>query len=323
MNNINDVLDLMHSIEQQDSVAMTESIDIDKRAKHITDEVRNRVKGTTDKIGTTAKDIKNKVTKFPYVPFIKKAIHTNFNKVSSKLKFSESTNTIGCNFIEALIEYKKLKNPDELNRFAYNRNTDLKESVIESTFTGLIESYGKKLRILNSQLAGVEGYNEDYFSSNNTKLMNEFEREVESNTPEKLNEKIANRVELATKDFIENRNAEQERIKSIYTAAQNINNDENQSQEMKNAANEAVKINLSELRNKTMPLFEAMIVGVATMAVKDNEYKKIYLESNGAINVDKILDDVSAIYAVMEICNITGLIKIDKDFLQDFMSSLK
>ena len=92
---------------------------------------------------------------------------------------------------------------------------------------------------------------------------------------------------------------------------------------MKDAANEAVKINLSDLRNKTMPLFEAMIVGVATMAVKDEEYKKLYLESNGTINMDKVLDDVSAIYAVMEVCNITGLVKIDKEFIQDFLNSLK
>ena len=323
MKNIDEVLDLLHVIDRQNSQAMCESIDIDSRAKHLTSEVKNRVKGATEKIGATAKDIKNKVTKFPYVPFIKKAVHTNFNKVSSKLGFSESTNTIGCNFIEALIEYKKLKSPDELNRFAYNRNTDLKESVIESTFTGLVETYGKKLRILNSQLAGVQGYNEDYFSANNTKLMNEFERDVEHSTPEKLSEKIANRVEIATREFIENRNAEQDRIKSIYTAAQNINNDENQSQEMKNAANEAVKINLTDLRNKEMPLFEAMIVGVATMAVKDEEYKKLYLESNGTINMDKVLDDVSAIYAVMEVCNITGLIKIDKGLIQDFLYSLK
>jgi len=323
MDNINQVLELIHHIDKQDSQAMTESIDIDKRAKHLTDEVKNRVKGTTEKIGNTARDIKNKVTKFPYVPFIKKALHNNFNKVASKLKFNESTINIGCNFIEALIEYKKLKNPDELNRFSYNRNSGLQESVIESTFTGLIESYGKKLRILNSQLAEVSGYNEDYFSANNTKLMDEFERDVDNSTPETLTDKIANRVEDATKDFIEKRNEEQERIKSIYNAAKSITGDENQSEEMKEAANNAVKINLTDLRNQPVPLFEAMIVGVATMSLKDDEYKKLYLNENGTINMDRVLDDVAAIYTVMEECNITGLIKIDKDFLQDFLYSLK
>ena len=66
-----------------------------------------------------------------------------------------------------------------------------------------------------------------------------------------------------------------------------------------------------------------MIVGVSTMAIKDPEYKKLYLNENGTINMDKVLDDVSAIYAVMEVCNITGLLKMDKEFIQDFLNSLK
>ncbi|MBR2247803.1 MAG: hypothetical protein IJ880_12435 [Bacilli bacterium] len=321
MNNINEVMDLMRKIDRQDSVAMTESIS--KDAKQLASDTKERVRGSINRMANTVKDTKDKVTKFPYVPFIKKALHKNFTNVAKKLRFNESTVNVGYNFIESVIEYKKLKNPDELNRFAYNRNVGLEESVVESTFTGLIESYGKKLRILNSQMNSVEGYNEDYFSANNTKLMNEFESDVEHSTPDKLNEKIANRVENATKDFIEKRNEEQDRIKSIYNAAQNIQGDENQSQEMKDAAAEAVKINLTDLRNKPVPLFEAMVVGVSTMAVKDEEYKKLYLNENGSINIGRIIDDVSAIYAVMEECNVTGLIKIDKDFLHDFISSLK
>lgn len=320
MENINELTDLLKKIDRQDSRAMFENVEI--KLVHIKPETRDKIRGKVEKIGNTAKDIKNKVTKFPYVPFVKKTIKDNFTKVANKLRFNESTVNTGYNFIEALIDYKKAYCPDELNRFAYNRNIGLEESVVESTFTGLIESYGKKFRILTSQLNNVEGYNEDYFSSDNTKLMNEFENEVERSTPDKLNEHIANRVELATRDFIEKRNAEQDKIKSIYTAAQNINNDENQSQEMKDAANEAVKINMSELRNQKVPLFEALVVGIATISMKNENAGKLFLNENNTINMDKVLDHASAIYAVMEVCNVTGLVNIDKKFLEDFIGSL-
>lgn len=315
--NKEDLVQLMQRINDQDPAAFSENVTAN--AKAVVNDAKNKIQGGVNKLKNTVKD----KAKFPYVPFVKKALHQNFQKIAGKLRFNESTITVGNNFIETIIEYKKLKNPEELNRFSYNRNIGLNESVIESTFNCIIESYGRKLRKITASLNEISGYNEDYFSSNNTKLMNEFEREIDNSTPEKLNDKIANRVEEATKNFIEKRNEEQERIKSIYNAAQEINKSEDQSEEMKNAANEAVKINLSDLRNKPVPLYEAMVVGLATMAVKDDEYKKLYLKEDNTINMDRIIDDVSAIYAVMEECNVYGLINIDKEFIHDFISSLK
>ena len=42
-----------------------------------------------------------------------------------------------------------------------------------------------------------------------------------------------------------------------------------------------------------------------------------------AFDMGKIIDDVSAIYAVMETCNVYGFLKMDHQFVQDFMDGFK
>ena len=70
MNNINEVMDLMRKIDRQDSVAMTESIS--KDAKQLASDTKERVRGSVNRMANTVKDTKDKVTKFPYVPLLRK-----------------------------------------------------------------------------------------------------------------------------------------------------------------------------------------------------------------------------------------------------------
>ena len=263
------------------------------------------------------------IDKFPYAPFVKKALEVNYNKVAGMLRLDEHSTNTGLNFIESVIEYKKAKCPDELNRFGYNFNTDLKDTALESTFNCIIESYGKKLKKATSDLTKISGVNEEYLSTTNKQVMDEFEKEIEHNTPEKIVEKIANRVEKATQEFIEKRNDDTERVKSIYNAVQKIKNDPTQDDNMKDMAQEAMKMNVSNIRNKPVSLFESMIVNLSEYSMKDEGLRQIYCTENNDLDVGKIVDDVSALYIVMEECNILGILKMDQTFLQDFMNGFK
>lgn len=262
-------------------------------------------------------------TKFPYAPFVKSAMNVVFTDVANRLRLDGHSINTGRNFIESVIEYKKAKCPDELNRFSYNYNTDLKDTALESTFNCIIESYGNALRKANVELSKVSGYNEDYTSTSNKQVMDAFEKDITNGSPASINIKIVDRVEKATQDFIEKRNNDTERVKDIYNAVQRISKDDNQDDNMKDMANEAFKMNMSNMRNRPVSLFESMVVNLSTVALKDDDIKSIYLTEANKLDVGKVIDDVSAIYAVMEICNIYGFAKMDKQFIQDFMDGFK
>lgn len=263
------------------------------------------------------------IDRFPYIPFVKRALEVNYNKVANMLRLDNHSTNTGLNFIESVIEYKKAKCPDELNRFSYNYNSDLKDTALESTFNCIIESYGKKIKKATSEIGKIAGYNEEYLSTANKQVMDEFEREIEHNTPEKLVEKIADRVEKATQEFIEKRNDDTERIKMIYNAVQSIKNDPAQDDNMKDMAQEAMKQNMSNIRNKPVSLFESMVVNLSEAVMKDEGLRQIYCTENNDLDIGKVVDDVSALYIVMEECNIFGLLKMDQTFLQDFMNGFK
>ena len=265
------------------------------------------------------------INEFPYVPFVKKALEINYDKAARQLRLDNHSYNTGLNFIESVIEYKMAKCPDELNRFSYNYNSELKDTALESTFNCIIESYGKKLRKATSELGKISGYNEEFLSNTNKQVMEEFEREIEHNTPETIINKITDRVEKATQDFIEKRNDDTDRIKSLYNAVQNIKNTNagKDDDSMKDMAQEAMKANMSEIRNKPVSLFESMIVNLSTAAMKQPDLRSIYCTENNDLDVGKIVDDVSALYIVMEECNILGLVKMNKEFLQDFINGFK
>ena len=297
------VISLFEKIDKQDSNAITKS---------------NLIKPEPIVVRESAN-----IDRFPFAPFVKKALEVNYTKAANALRLDNHSFNTGLNFIESVIEYKKAKCPDELNRFSYNYNTDLKDTALESTFNCVIESYGKKLRKATSDIGKISGYNEEYLSNTNKQVMDEFERDIEHHTPEKIIENITNRVEKATQEFIEKRNDDTDRIKTIYNAVQNIKKDNTQDDNMKDMAQEAMKANISMIRNKPVSLFESMVVNLSEAALKDESLRELYCTENNDLDIGKIVDDVSALYIVMEECNVLGLLKIDQAFLQDFMDGFK
>ena len=261
--------------------------------------------------------------RFPYAPFVKNAINIVFTDVANRLRLDGHSINTGRNFIESVMEYKRVKCPDELNRFSYNRNSDLQDTALESTFNCIIESYGRLIRKENTKLNKITGYNEDYISTSNKQVIDAFEKEVVNSSPKAINEKIADRVEKATQEFIEKRKDDTERVKDIYNAVQRIQNDDTQDDNTKEMANEAFKANLSIMRDKPVSLFESLVVNLSTAVLKDEGLKSMYMKESKSFDMGKIIDDVSAIYAVMETCNVYGFLKMDHQFVQDFMDGFK
>lgn len=262
--------------------------------------------------------------KFPYKPFVRKAMEKNFNDVAKTLKLDSHSVNTGKNFIESVIEYKQLKHPEELNKYAYNRNVNLEDTALISTYNCIIESYGRQLRKYCSDLNGIDGYNEEFFTTtaSNQHLMDRFENELEKSTPEKLNEKIADRVEDATEEFIKNRNEYNDKIKDIYYAAQKVTNANPDNAEIQTQAQEAAKQRIHLMKSEPVSLFESMVTKLSNAALKNDELKSVYTE-NDKLNMNKIIDDVSAIYAVMEVCNVYGLFKMNEEFITDFLNGFE
>ena len=92
---------------------------------------------------------------------------------------------------------------------------------------------------------------------------------------------------------------------------------------MKDMAQEAMKVNITNIRNKPVSLFESMVVNLSTIAMKDEGLRQVYCTENNNLDIGKIVDDVSALYIVMEECNVLGLLKMDQQFLQDFINGFE
>ena len=306
--NILNEIDLIKSINKQDSRSIAGYKDINQREMTIGSFVNTEPK----------------TEQFVYKPFVRKAMEINFNEVAKLLRLDSHSINTGKNFIESVIEYKQLKHPEELNKYAYNRNTNLEDTALISTYNCIIESYGRELRKYCSELKNIEGYNEEFFTTTTTNqnLMDRFESELEKSTPEKLNEKIADRVEDATEEFIRNRNEYNDKIKDIYYAAQKVTNANPDNAEIQTQAQEAAKQRIHLMKSEPVSLFESMVTKLSNAALKHDDLNKLYVE-NGSLDMDKIIDDVSAIYAVMEICNIYGLAKMDEEFISDFLNGFE
>lgn len=289
----------------------------------------------------------------PYADYVKEDLYQNFMKIADKLKFDNRTKVTGTNFIEALMKDIASK-PKNFEKYSYNMNESGTDTVIESVHNCIISSYGKrKIKELGA-LNRICGYNE---SMNNTiidKEMEKFDREIALSTPEKINEKIAERVEKATTDFIASRNAKNDRIKEIYakvstftggtdpnansmtngnvnvpaapgntTVDQQTQNTETPHESAISFYKNKARSEINKIKGQPINLFEAMVIALSNAAISNKDLNKKYVNESKQLDMDSIIDDTAAIYTVMEECNVYGFYDINKEFVSNYISSLQ
>lgn len=339
MANISDTINLMKKIDRQNT----------------------NILGGSDNNRTSmvsAPTFQSKASESPYADYVKEDLYQNFLKIAHKLRFDDRSKTTGLSFIQNMMDNIKDK-PMQFEKYATNYNESGTDTIVESVHNCIIQSYGQRKTQQLANLNRVCGYNE---ALNNTIVDNEinkFNREIEASTPEKINEKIAERVEKATADFIAARNEKNDRIKDIYEKVktftggtdpnantmatgytnapaaptntpvqpqqqpQPTENNNNAQAESFNFYKHKALNEISKIKNEPISLFEAMVIGLSNAAMSNKAINKKYALEDGHLDMDSIIEDTMAIYTVMEECNVYGLHKIDKNFISSYLNALK
>lgn len=300
--NINDTINLMKKINKQNNAYIKGS-----------DYNANSMVSSPDPVSNSNKEVS------AYDELIKEALYNNFIKVADKLRLDQKAKNTGANFIQSVID----KSADEVNKAHYKAlNPSNEESVIEYTYASIVEDYAKELRSVNYELNGIQGIREDSTTLAHEGIIDKFNDSITKFTPSKINDTIADRVEKATTNFIDDRNAKIEQIKDIYQKAKSFAANPKFSDEAKQRVEESASRQVLEIRKSQKSLFESMVEALTSAAMVNPNLQSRYMDESSGLNMDAIIDDTAAIYTVLEECNVFGFLDANK-LADAYIASLK
>lgn len=300
--NINDTINLMKKINKQNNAYIKGN-----------DYNANSMVSSPDPVSNSTKEVN------VYDELIKEALYNNFIKVADKLRLDQKAKNTGANFIQSIID----KSTDEVNKAHYKSlNPSNEESVIEYTYASIVEDYAKELRSVNYELNGIQGIREDSTTLAHKGIIDKFNDSITKFTPSKINDTIADRVEKATTNFIDDRNAKIEQIKDIYQKAKSFAANPKFSDEAKQRVEESASRQVLEIRKSQKSLFESMVEALTSAAMVNPNLQSRYMDESSGLNMDAIIDDTAAIYTVLEECNVFGFLDANK-LADAYIASLK
>ena len=300
--NINDTINLMKKINKQNNAYIKGN-----------DYNANSMVSSPDPVSNFTKEVN------VYDELIKEALYNNFIKVADKLRLDQKAKNTGANFIQSIID----KSTDEVNKAHYKSlNPSNEESVIEYTYASIVEDYARELRSVNYELNGIQGIREDSTTLAHEGIIDKFNDSITKFTPSKINDTIADRVEKATTNFIDDRNAKIEQIKDIYQKAKSFAANPKFSDEAKQRVEESASRQVLEIRKSQKSLFESMVEALTSAAMVNPNLQSRYMDESSGLNMDAIIDDTAAIYTVLEECNVFGFLDANK-LADAYIASLK
>ena len=294
--NINDTINLMKKINKQNNAYIMGN-----------DYNANSMVSSPEPVVKSAKEVS------AYDELMKEALYNNFIKIANKLRLDQKSKNTGANFIQSIIDKSNFK--------ALNTNSE-ETSVIEYTYASIMEDYAKELRSVNYELNGVQGIREDSTTLAHEGIVDKFNDTISKFTPYKINDTIADRVEKATTNFIDNRNAKIEKIKDIYQKAKSFAANPKFSDEAKQRVEESASRQVLEIRKSQKSLFESMVEALTSAAMTKPNLQSRYMNESSGLNMDAIIDDTAAIYTVLEECNVFGFLDANK-LADAYIASLK
>lgn len=246
-----------------------------------------------------------------FIPFVKKTLSSTLHKVQSNRMHSEHAMAFGEAVMESLIDRSDL---------------NIVQSPNDNTYTSLIKwainKEGRQYNTIKSKLesVGIPSQEADILTDDQ---LDAFIDRMGRMTPSGVNRYIEDRVADATKKFIDDRNDKRETIKVIYqqakSKAQNAEEPEDQA-----AIETAYKAYNTKMNMKPISLMEALVMSLAEYAVKyKNDAYEGYYNESGNLNMGAIVEDAEAIYAALEVANVSGLITIDSKLINDLLASFK
>lgn len=155
-----------------------------------------------------------------------------------------------------------------------------------------------------------------------TTIKDDFYNELEDLDTMDASKLIKDRVADSIQQFIDDNSYSKIEYEDVIQQAQ---------EKIASAKNESIideyssiaKRKINEMRlNKTKNIFNVMVESLTHKALTDDSYKANYVHES-SVNMDKIVEDTTLVYTMLEMVNTTNMININEQFISDYIKSLQ
>lgn len=156
----------------------------------------------------------------------------------------------------------------------------------------------------------------------NKKQKDDFYKDLDKASADKVVDSIRSRVMGSTQEFIDSNTKDKMKIKDILT---------NTKEKIENSKNEKIqegysnlgKEKVSDIRSKKIQnVFEAMVYSMAKTSLKNEDAKKVFVE-NSALNMDKLIEHCEVMYTFLTTLDTCKIIDVNESYIEEMLKDLK
>lgn len=140
-------------------------------------------------------------------------------------------------------------------------------------------------------------------------------------SPEAVTNRIRARVGDAFEDFITKNAENRMEIKSILQQTQE-KIDSTKNDAVKESYSAIAKRKISNINNKPKSVFEAVVYKLSKAAMTKPELKEAYLDSDGHLKMDAIVESSKVIYTFLEMLNTTKMVDMNESTVKDVLQNM-
>lgn len=197
------------------------------------------------------------------------------------------------------------------------------KSLMLSEFASLINKYHKLIT------EACDKQDPSTFTVDN-EFKQKFFDELDNTDADAVAEVIKSRVTTAVEEFITANMTNKMEIKDIMTDSQNriesiktVKDDEKRAQQ-EAWIKESAQRKIDMVRNsKPKSVFSAMVENMSVACMKDEALKEQFTTEEGKLDIDSIVESCELMYTLLEMVNTTKMIKVDEEYVFNFVESFR
>lgn len=167
--------------------------------------------------------------------------------------------------------------------------------------------------------ANIDPY-EKVFTLNTTDKSAFFDK-ISALKPEEILNRIRKRVAKSINDFNYSNKADRLDVQEMIDDM-NAKTKEDTPDAVKESYAESLSLKVKKIERRPKNVFYNMVYTMSENALLDERFGKRYLTEAKRLNKDKVVDECRNMYAVLETVNTLGLVKVDKKYIGEVLSSL-
>lgn len=156
----------------------------------------------------------------------------------------------------------------------------------------------------------------------NKKQKDDFYKDLDKASADKVVDSIRSRVMGSTQEFIDSNTKDKMKIKDILTnTKEKIENSKNK--KIQEGYSNLGKERVSDIRSKKIQnVFEAMVYSMAKTSLKNEDAKKVFVE-NSALNMDKLVEHCEVMYTFLTTLDTCKIIDVNESYIEEMLKDLK